>query len=151
MSNTSPRHARLAWKVIPVLTCLIGLSSATGAVAQQANDAAPQQLDCSDAPPQGIALLCAQQDFEEVDTKLNAVYQKLKAKRDKDDAKRLVDAQRAWLAYVKADCLFSVGDPPPIDTVGSASTLHGLQLTNCKLGHWTARLKILEQYAQDTP
>jgi uncharacterized protein YecT (DUF1311 family) len=130
------------------LVCLTIFSPSFCAVAEQPVGASEEQLDCSGAPDQRTSYLCQQQEFDEVDAKLNAAYKKLKGKLGKDDAKRLVDAQRAWLEYVKADCLFSPGPPPREKDNAFAAfpdTLYSLQLTNCRLDHWQTRLKILEQ------
>ncbi|WP_084183323.1 lysozyme inhibitor LprI family protein [Nevskia soli] len=137
-------------------TILVGLMAQPlmcGASGSQAADEDSKDLDCSGAPDQRTSWLCAKRDFAALDTQLNAVYRKLKSSLNKDDAQRLVVAQRAWLTYVNADCLFSPGPPPNAKGTFSAfpNTLYALQHQNCQNGHWETRLKILQQDVLDLP
>jgi len=136
-----------------ILVYLIAQPSVFGATTQPPADEDSKGLDCSGAPDQRTSWLCAKRDFAALDAQLNTVYQQLKGRLNKDDVGRLVEAQRAWLAYVKADCLFSPGPPPNATGNFSASpnTLYELQHLNCQNGHWETRLKILQQDDLDLP
>jgi uncharacterized protein YecT (DUF1311 family) len=48
----------------------------------------------------------AQADFEKADAKLNAVYKKTLATLDDEGKKKLIAAERAWVAYRDAEAAF---------------------------------------------
>jgi uncharacterized protein YecT (DUF1311 family) len=64
--------------------------------------------DCADPQSQMALDQCALQDFKAADANLGATYRQVMArlKGNPDQAKLLVHAQRAWLAFRDADCAF---------------------------------------------
>ncbi|MCX7098234.1 MAG: lysozyme inhibitor LprI family protein [Methylococcales bacterium] len=83
--------------------------------------------------------ICSYYDFKVLDAELNAVYrQKLALLKGTTHEKRLVLAQRAWLAYVEADCLSRTG---PREESG---TIWPLEQNLCKSDHFTTRIKLLK-------
>ena len=65
--------------------------------------------DCENPISQKAMTDCAQQDLDQSDTRLNALYTEIKT-RLKDDAhatKKLVAAQRAWIAFRDSECAFA--------------------------------------------
>ena len=69
--------------------------------------AAASALDCSAAKTQVELNRCADQDFRKADAVLSLVYAKLKAQTtDPRSLRRLIAAQKAWLAYRDRACDF---------------------------------------------
>lgn len=54
--------------------------------------------------------ICASENLEEQDKRLNEVYAKLMNKLDKGEQKKLKIAQRAWITYRDANCDFAAGE-----------------------------------------
>jgi uncharacterized protein YecT (DUF1311 family) len=51
--------------------------------------------------------IAAGKEFEQADHELNAVYKQLMARLDKDEQKKLVTAEQAWIKFRDADCKFA--------------------------------------------
>lgn len=89
--------------------------------------------------------ICSGYDFKVQDAKLNALYKKQMARvKGTDDAKRLVNAQRAWLKFVDADCLYQTG---PLEESG---TIWPLQNNMCRTTHFAQRIQQLESFLECT-
>jgi uncharacterized protein YecT (DUF1311 family) len=71
----------------------------------------------------------AEADFEKADAKLNSVYKKLLAKQDEEGRKKLIAAERAWVAYRDAEADFEAdaaargGSMEPMIYSGTAKRL----------------------------
>ena len=72
--------------------------------------AAASALDCASAKTQFEINRCADRDFRKADAALNQVYARLKARTTDNSQKRLVAAERAWLAYRDRECDFETED-----------------------------------------
>jgi uncharacterized protein YecT (DUF1311 family) len=73
--------------------------------------AAAQALDCSNAQTQTDINECAYKDFQKAAAVLNQIYAKLRARTTAPDSlKRLVAAEKAWLAYRDRECDFETED-----------------------------------------
>ena len=73
--------------------------------------AAASALDCADTRTQTDINQCAYENFQKADAVLNQVYAKLRARTtDPDSLKRLVAAEKAWLAYRDRECDFETED-----------------------------------------
>lgn len=66
---------------------------------------AGEEIKCNDAGTQQELEACARDDFNAADNELNRTYQALLVKEADDPLfiSKLRDAQRAWLAFLKAD------------------------------------------------
>lgn len=53
--------------------------------------------------------ICAFQDYQRADAKLNAAYKKRVASLEKAQLERLRTAQRAWIAFRDAQCRYEAG------------------------------------------
>jgi uncharacterized protein YecT (DUF1311 family) len=82
--------------------------------------------------------ICSYYDFKVLDAELNDVYRQQLARFKGVHKKRFVRAQRAWLAYVEADCLFLNG---PREESG---TIWPLEQNLCNSGYFTARIKLFK-------
>ncbi len=95
------------------------------------------KADCYDSPVQDDLNACASADFKKADTELNAAYAVVHARLSKAGQKRLRDAERAWISYRDAECMFrSSGDDG-----GSAAVMVDLQ---CQAELIYQRAKYLE-------
>lgn len=54
--------------------------------------------------------LCSYRRYKQLDERLNALYQiQLKRLRGSEQEKPFIEAERAWLKYINADCLYQNG------------------------------------------
>ncbi|MFM4702730.1 lysozyme inhibitor LprI family protein [Aeromonas bivalvium] len=65
--------------------------------------------DCRDPVTQSAMNICAFQDYQRADAKLNAAYKKRVATLDKAQLERLRTAQRAWITFRDAQCRYEAG------------------------------------------
>lgn len=76
-----------------------------------ASPAAAQAPDCAEAQTQMDLNHCADREFHKADAALNQTYARLKARTaEPGSLKRLVDAEKAWLAYRDRECDFETED-----------------------------------------
>lgn len=71
--------------------------------------AAAQADDCANASTQSAMNECADKQYKQADSQLNALYKQINSRlQDSPDSKkRLVSAQRAWVAFRDAECAFA--------------------------------------------
>ncbi|MCP9229492.1 lysozyme inhibitor LprI family protein [Mesorhizobium sp. LMG 17147] len=86
---------------ILVSACLVVLAAGSVAHAQECdrNDDSQQMMN-----------ICADADYKSADAKLNKAYQDLIGGSDAKASKLLQTAQRAWIAFRDAECLYSAAD-----------------------------------------
>ena len=85
--------------------------------------------------------ICSYYDYKVLDAELNADYaEQMSRLKGSPDAKRLVAAQRAWLQYIEADCLYQTG---PREDSG---TIWPLLHNNCLSAHLKQRIEQLKQF-----
>jgi uncharacterized protein YecT (DUF1311 family) len=95
------------------------------------------RADCYDSPVQADLNACADAAFKAADAQLNAAYAAVRQRLSDDGQKRLRDAERAWMAYRDAECMFrSSGDDG-----GSAAVMVDAQ---CQADLTTERARYLE-------
>jgi len=100
---------------------------------------AAHAADCSNAGTQSELNDCAYKDFQKADAVLNQVYAKLKARTSAPDAvKRLVEAEKAWIAYRDRECDFETEDS--ID-----GSIRPMELSACYQQKTTARTAELKK------
>ncbi|HEY1797798.1 MAG TPA: lysozyme inhibitor LprI family protein [Stellaceae bacterium] len=101
--------------------------------------AAAQTLDCSKAQTQIDLDRCADQGFRKADAALNQVYARLKAgTTEPDSLKRLVDAEKAWLAYRDRECELETED-----SIGGS--IHLMEIAACYREKTVARTTELKK------
>ena len=66
--------------------------------------------DCNMEMSTNAIYQCEAENFSAEDARLNDIYKKLTAKLDAVAKKKLLTAQRAWIAYKEADCKFSADE-----------------------------------------
>jgi uncharacterized protein YecT (DUF1311 family) len=109
-----------------------------------ASTPAAQAEDCGDASDQGAMNRCAGKSFQQADSQLNTLYQRItsRLKKDVDAAetlKALVAAQRAWVAFRDAECAF----------VGSKTAGGSVQptiISSCRAGVTEKRIADFKAY-----
>jgi len=81
------------------LLSLLPLLAATGVQAD----------DCASASNQGTLNECTAKQYKQADAQLNTLYQQINGqlKDNPQGKKRLLTAQRAWLAFRDAECTFA--------------------------------------------
>lgn len=84
--------------------------------------------------------LCASFEFHRADEELNALYKEHVERLSTKTQKRLRAAQRSWIAFRDADCLYRVG---PQEESGS---IWALQHFSCMKGHTTRRILNIKDY-----
>ncbi len=95
------------------------------------------KADCYDSPVQADLNACAGAELKTADAQLNAAYAAVRQRLSDDGQKRLRDAERAWIAYRDAECMFrSSGDDG-----GSAAAMVDVQ---CQAELTNERAKYLE-------
>lgn len=84
------------------LPCLFALAPLLLSAAVQADD-------CASASTQSAMNECADKQYKQADSQLNALYKQINSRlQDSPDSKkRLVSAQRAWVAFRDAECAFA--------------------------------------------
>ena len=95
--------------------CLVLLAGASVARAQE--------CDRSDDSQQ-MMNICAGEDYQAADAKLNAAYQNLISSDDADAKRLLQAAQRAWIAFRDAECAYTT-----VDSLGGS--IHPLEVSQC--------------------
>ena len=99
--------------------------------------------DCGQS--QATMNLCAHHEFRTADAELNRLYKELMARFKKSpNLQKLQAAQRAWLAYVRADCLYQKGIPED----GGSS--YAMSMAFCRAGHMKERITYLKSYVACT-
>ena len=121
-------------------TALIGFLIALPAVGSAA------EADCTQAPDQTAANLCAAQNFAQADAELNRRYAALRDRLDSNGRHNLVAAQRAWIAFRDLECNLRTGyDASAPDSNGTiAPLLDGTcktELTRQRIRDLTAQIK----------
>jgi uncharacterized protein YecT (DUF1311 family) len=115
----------------PLLLAVAGLAGADAATAQP----------CTDRPSQGDMSRCAAAAYKRADAELNEAYRKILTRLvdDAEAKRRLVAAQRAWIAFRDAECAFATAP-------GADGSVYPYLLTTCLAGLTEARLGQLQVY-----
>ena len=97
--------------------------SACLAVLAAASTAQAQECDRNDDSQQMMSI-CAGEDFQAADAKLNQAYKDLVGRNDDKSRKLLQVAQRAWIAFRDAECAYT--------TAGSeGGSIHPMEVSQC--------------------
>ncbi|TPK95192.1 lysozyme inhibitor LprI family protein [Mesorhizobium sp. B2-4-14] len=107
--------------------CLIVLA-ATAAVRAQ-------ECDRSDDSQQ-MMNICAGEDYQAADARLNKAYQDLIGSDDADDKRLLQAAQRAWIAFRDAECAHTTA-------ASQGGSIHALEVSQCLTRLTNERIKQL--------
>lgn len=132
------KTATLASLVLVLLCGLAGAQTTAPPSSQAALEA--EALKNCDANQMSLNL-CSFHRYKKVDAELNRIYQAHLARMSsKVDVQRYREAQRAWLKYAEADCLYRNG---PREESG---TIWPLLQNTCLSEHTEARLRVLRQH-----
>ncbi|SDA78117.1 lysozyme inhibitor LprI family protein [Mesorhizobium qingshengii] len=95
--------------------CLVLLAGASAARAQECDrgDDSQQMMN-----------ICAAEDYQAADAKLNQAYQDLIGSDDADDKKLLQAAQRAWISFRDAECAHATA-------ARSGGSIHAMEVSQC--------------------
>ncbi|MER8750272.1 lysozyme inhibitor LprI family protein [Mesorhizobium sp. M1050] len=95
--------------------CILVLAGASAARAQE--------CDRSDDSQQ-MMNICAGEDYQEADARLNKAYQDLISADDADSKRLLQVAQRAWIAFRDAECAHSTA-------ASAGGSIHPMEVSQC--------------------
>ncbi len=128
--------------LIPVAIALPLLSIAVVPSLAQDSSQRMQQVNC-DSPQTTVEInICASREYQAADKKLNSAYQALRSRLDRQQQKRITDAQLAWIKFRDATCAYEGG-------VFQGGTAAGPIGTSCLARITQQRTKELEGYLQD--
>jgi uncharacterized protein YecT (DUF1311 family) len=101
--------------------------------------------DCQNAGSQRELNSCANAAYEKSDAELNALYKQVtsRLKDDANQAKRLVAAQRAWIAFRDAECAF-------VSAPTTGGSINSMVQANCRDRITSVRVNELKSYLQCT-
>ena len=137
---TNLRKKRVLMKVVPLGLALFWN---TGLFAANDKDMTTEYLTCA-RNSEGVTskiLNCISAELDQQDSRLNEAFKKLMSKLPKDRKRSLVEAQRAWIKFRKANCSF-YHDP----NGGSAAHVESYE---CFLNATVDRAKELERLLSD--
>jgi uncharacterized protein YecT (DUF1311 family) len=123
---------------VVVVTFFLFLGCASAAPAESL---ATEQYTAEAGCYENLTPTCALAEYKALDAQLNNFYRRqLALLKDSADEKRLLDAQRAWLRYVEADCLYEVGTPQEAESNWAFGS------NVCKSAHLKQRIEKLKAY-----
>ena len=93
---------------------------------------------CKSPQTQAEMNVCAEADFRRVDARLNAAYNRLFQSLDPNRRLKLQRAERAWLAFRDAHCIYEASD-------SEGGSIHRLEVAGCKTELTTARIGQLRE------
>ena len=102
-------------RLLFVSACLAVLAAASTAQAQECdrNDDSQQMMN-----------ICAGEDYQAADAKLNQAYKDLISRNDDKSRKLLQVAQRAWIAFRDAECAHSTA-------ASAGGSIHSMEVSQC--------------------
>ncbi|MEI9408619.1 lysozyme inhibitor LprI family protein [Mesorhizobium salmacidum] len=107
--------------------CLVVMAASAAARAQE--------CDRSDDSQQ-MMNICAGEDYQAADARLNKAYQDLISSDDADGKRLLQAAQRAWIAFRDAECTHSTA-------ASQGGSIHATEVAQCLTGLTNDRIKQL--------
>ena len=98
-------------------------------------------VDCDNAADQATMNQCAAQQNKAADKELNALYQQIthRLKSNPDSKKLLIGTQRAWIAFLDAECKFSA-------SAVEGGSVYPLIYSNCITELTKARVETFKTY-----
>jgi uncharacterized protein YecT (DUF1311 family) len=132
VARFDPREWRETDMRIAIATTV--LLTLTGSAAM-AND------NCAKASDQATMNECADKAFKAADADLNKLYKEIRnrLKDDADTAKLLVSAQKAWIAYRDAECVFT-------SAASAGGSIYPMIVSQCRDGITRKRIKDFKGY-----
>lgn len=100
-----------------------------------------QEVNCANAMTQQARNLCARQEFEASEQKLNQTYQQLLSRLRGKPRTLLANAQQAWIEYREANCAYKYDGY-------TAGAIASMMYSNCLRQATERRIKDLESYVQ---
>jgi uncharacterized protein YecT (DUF1311 family) len=97
--------------------------------------------DCAQAETTQDRRACAQASYDKADQRINEVYKQLRERLDAEGKNRLKEAQRAWITYRDAECVWAAdqmrgGTEAPVIEAG------------CRADQTSVRADELESYLE---
>ncbi len=93
------------------------------AVLTTASVAQAQECDRNDDSQQ-MMTICAGEDYQAADAKLNQTYKDLVGRNDDKANKLLQTAQRAWIAFRDAECAYTAAE-------SEGGSIHPMEVSQC--------------------
>jgi uncharacterized protein YecT (DUF1311 family) len=108
---------------------------------------------CDDSGGQTGELGCVEEKHQVLDAQLNKLYSQVKSELQGEELNLLVQAQRAWLKYMKADCAsrLASSEREPEDEGASYHLTLSIQNLYCENEHLKNRLEILKELNSSAP
>ncbi len=115
---------------------LIGFCTIAAATAAQAMDCAPGV-----ARDQKSMNVCANEAYMKADAELNSLYKQIteRLKNNADTLKLLVEAEKAWLVFRDAECVFAT-------SANAQGTVYPMIVSECREGVTSKRAEALKYY-----
>mgnify|MGYP001079305217 FL=1 len=103
--------------------------------------AAMANESCTNASDQATMNACADKAFKTSDAELNKLYKEIRGRLrdDADTAKLLVSAQKAWIAYRDAECVFT-------SAASADGSIHSMIVSQCREGITRKRIVDFKSY-----
>lgn len=135
----------LSLRLILISAILMPLLNAAilPSLAQASEQQMAQKVNCNNPQTTLEMNICATQEYQAADKKLNQVYRQLQSRLSGKQKQRMTNAQLAWMKFRDANCQYERGQ-------FACGTLAGSVGTNCLAGMTEKRTKELEEYLQDT-
>ena len=109
----------------------------------QASEQQIAQVNCSNPQTTLEMNICATQEYQVADKKLNQVYRQLQSRLSGKQQQRMTNAQLSWIKFRDANCDYERGQ-------FEGGTMAGPIGNNCLAGMTEKRTKELEEYLQDS-
>jgi uncharacterized protein YecT (DUF1311 family) len=90
---------------------------------------AEERIDCKHTTVQPDMNACAEDAYQKADAALNKLYAGIIKGLDAGDAGRLRAAERAWVAFRDAECLYRVGGE---EAMGIGASMGPMIYANCQ-------------------
>lgn len=125
---------------VAIAPCVALRCAIAPGLSQDSSQRTPQ-VNC-DSPQTTVEMnICASREYQVADKKLNSAYQSLKSRLDRQQQKRVTDAQLAWIKFRDATCAYERGE-------FEGGTATGPVETSCLARTTQQRTKELERYLQ---
>ncbi len=100
-----------------------------------------QAADCDSMSNQNAMNQCFSNEYKNSDAELNKLYKEIRSrlKDDADTAKLLVSAQKAWIAYRDAECVFT-------SAASAGGSIYPMIVSQCRDGITRKRIKDFKGY-----
>jgi uncharacterized protein YecT (DUF1311 family) len=134
----------MKYRLLLVLQMLAPLMLVHAATPNEAMEAKRLRGECVEAGNQGEMNACATADFYEADLEMNELYKTQLYRLHDQAAARLRDAQRAWVKFRDAACLYEAG------LESESGSIWPMDQNRCMTTHTKQRIEDLKSYVACT-